>query len=209
MVGLQAVQAHLEMEAFGGPAGQFGGVILEQKTVGEDHHVGLVKLQEKIHHRGEIPIEHGLPAGKRENPAAQSKGLGGNVFDALGLKFRTTGGRGGEQAVAAGLVAAVGEVEPKFPQVRKRKDLVPAGVGEGGLSRQSFEEAPDPKVAVGGGLRPILQDPVAGGIGDKPLGPVAPHVDGQPVGLKPGPQLTLKIHGRKGPALWGDVLKKK
>ena len=63
--------------------------------------------------------------------------------------------------LAADLVAAVGEMEPEFPQVLQFQNPIPAGVGQGGLTGESVEEAPDLKIAVGVTVGPILQEPVA------------------------------------------------
>jgi hypothetical protein len=178
MILLQPIHTHLKVEALTGPAFQLSSVILEKGAIGEDHYMGLVKLQEIINYFGETRVNQWFPAGEGEDPAAQRRGLGGDVPDPMGLKLRPVCGGRGKQAVAAGLVTAVGKVKPEFLQMLELEHLVTAGVGKGRLPGEALEKAAHLKITVDRRVRPILQDPVAGGVGDEPGGAVTPHVNG-------------------------------
>ncbi len=80
--------------------------------------------------------------------------------------------------MTAGLVAAVSEVKPEFPQMLEFEDPVPTGVGKMGLPGKPLEKAAHRKVPVYCRLGPFCEDLVAGGVGHKPVGPVSPHIDG-------------------------------
>ena len=80
--------------------------------------------------------------------------------------------------MTAGLIAAVGEVKPEFPQVLEFEGSVPTGVGKGGFPRQPLKKAAHLQVAVGRRPGPFLEDSITRSIGHEPVGPVASHIDG-------------------------------
>jgi hypothetical protein len=144
-------------------------------------------LQDRAAQGGKAWVDERFAAGQVEEAAAEIAGLGGDRQQAAGRKLEGIVRRGGEHAVSARQVAAVGDVQPALAQPFHAEHLGPTCLRPCRMLRDAGERPLDVLPARGVRATPLLsvasrglegsrtgldfaKDRVRSGVGNEPVG---------------------------------------
>jgi len=150
--------------------------------------------QDGVEERRQARMAKGLPAGQGEHPAAEFPGLGDAGQGGFGRQFQSAGRTRTKQAMGAGQIAVVGDVQPEFLEFPAVHAALTAQVRIGGAARQPVQKKRPGRVRQGPGTHGHKHR-VPGGIGYEPIRTVGAQVHRRLFMYNPAPTGHIKRHG--------------